>query len=107
MEEAATACRSGDVVHAAGDGDTKTGEQWIGLVDGEPVHTGDRADAAAVELARRLVGEGSEVLTLVAGRGSAAGRPAVERALRGAFPGLHVQVVDGGQPEPAFSIGVE
>ena len=107
MEEAATACRSGDVVHAAGDGDTKTGEQWIGLVDGEPVHTGDRADAAAVELARRLVGEGSEVLTLVAGRGSAAGRPAVERALREALPGLHVQVVDGGQPEPAFSIGVE
>ena len=111
MEEAAQSCRSGEVVRAEGNGQepARAAERvgWLGLVDRREVAAGDRAEEVAVGVTRRLIGERSEVLTLVVGEGAGGDRAAVERALRGAFGGLEFAAIDGGQAEPPYAIGVE
>jgi dihydroxyacetone kinase-like predicted kinase len=61
-----------------------------------------------VEVVRHLAREGSEVVTLVVGAAAGAEeRSQVELAIHEAFPGLEVEIVDGGQPRYPFLIGVE
>jgi dihydroxyacetone kinase-like predicted kinase len=111
MEEAATACRSGALTRAERDADTPAGPvkkgQWIGLAEDEPVRVGGSAADAAADVARQLAGPQLEVLTLILGRGSERDRAVVEESLRRSFPQLDMQVVDGGQPDYPFLIGVE
>jgi dihydroxyacetone kinase-like predicted kinase len=110
MEDVSVACRSGAVARDERNEETAKapGERaWIGLVDAETVSIGDRADLVAVEVTRRLAGERSEVISLVVGHDAARDRALVEQAMRDAFVGLDLQVIDGGQPGPPFVIGVE
>jgi fatty acid kinase len=72
------------------------------------VGPGGEPAEAAVAVARELATTDAELITLVVGAGATAedGR-AVEEALHRAFPDLTVEVVDGGQSDGPFLIGVE
>ena len=101
MEEAAAAVRAGSVARASRDAtidgvDVSQGE-FLGLVDGRPVTSGDALGRVAVEVVARLVGEGADVLTVLLGD-DAAGSDAVVDAVRAAHPGLEIEVHEGGQP---------
>ncbi len=72
MEEAAAAVRAGSVALASrsasiGSVDVAEG-QFLGLVDGEPVASGDELTPVAVTVVRQLVGESADVLTVLVGR---------------------------------------
>ena len=111
MEEAALACRSGELVKTEDEDRMRTANagtyRWAGFAEGEAVAIGDDAATMAVEVVRRLTRPESELVTLVVGNDGEKDRPAVEDALRRAFGGLDLQVVEGGQPQPPFLIGVE
>jgi dihydroxyacetone kinase-like predicted kinase len=102
MEEAAAACRSGQVARAERDGD------WLGMSDGDVVAAGADPGPIAVDLVRRLGSDLIEMVTVVEGvEASTSDRQSVEEALRRAFPDLAVEIVDGGQHGHPFLIGVE
>jgi dihydroxyacetone kinase-like predicted kinase len=110
-EGAARAC-GGELVQAIRDADTPAGPvrrgQWLGMVDGESIAVADAAADGAVTLVRKLAEPDAEVVTLVVGAGAAQGeRGSVEESLRRSFPGLQIEVLDGGQPLFPFLIGVE
>jgi uncharacterized protein len=112
MEEAASACRWGEITRAERDAETPAGKvrkgEWLGLVEGKAVSLGGEAADTAVDVAGLLVGDDSEILTLVSGSDATDEETrAVEGSLRRGFPGLEVQVVPGGQPRYPFLIGVE
>ncbi len=118
MRDAAARCRWGEVLRrdgatplGVGPGAVASGPPagWLGVVDGRPADAFPTAGEAAVAVARGLgAGPEAEVLTLVSGAGAdARDATGVERALRAAFPGLQVEVLDGGQPGPPFLIGLE
>jgi uncharacterized protein len=101
VSEAALSCRAGEMVRA------EPG-RWLATIEGEPVHAGDRPEEVVIHLARRLAQEGSEVITVVVGaEASSEDRGAIEGALCRSFPGLSVEVVEGGQPHATYLIGVE
>ena len=112
MKEAVDRMRSGELARAERDAVTPVGPvrpgQWLGVAEGETVIVADTAAEAAVAVAGRLAGRDAELLTLIVGAGIGVDvRPAVEAALRGAFPELMVEVLDGGQPRNPFHIGIE
>jgi DAK2 domain fusion protein YloV len=125
LRAAAAGCGSGEVVQAERDADTPTGAvrrgAWLGMAEGRAVSVGlagSPSEAAsawavgpgapAVEVVRHLAREDSGVVTLVVGDGAGAEeRSQVEAAIRETFPGLDVEIVDGGQPRFPFLIGVE
>ena len=88
MAEAAAAVRAGRVARASrtttlGGLEIEEGE-FLGLVDGEPVATGPVLDAVAREVVERLLGEGRDVLTILAGEEAPAVDELVAAAPRGA-----------------------
>ncbi|GIH60259.1 DAK2 domain-containing protein [Microbispora siamensis] len=86
-------CRPGDV---------------LGVVDGEVALIGADLAATAVEVARRLVSGGSEMVTLVTGAGAPeALLDAVRDHLERARPDLEIVVYEGGQGGYPLLIGVE
>src|SRR6185312_4487335 len=101
MQEAADAVRAGSVARASraakiGDVDVKEGE-FLGLVDGEPVASGNELEPVAADVVARLVGDGADVLTVLVGDGASESDEVVD-AIRAANPGLEVEVHEGGQP---------
>jgi uncharacterized protein len=101
MAESAAAVRAGAVARASrtttlGALEIEQG-QFLGLVDGEPVTTGPALDVVAREVVERLLGEGVDVLTILAGE-EAAGVDELASAVREGHPGLEVEVHEGGQP---------
>jgi DAK2 domain fusion protein YloV len=112
MNEGASRACGGELVQATRDADTPAGPvrrgQWLGMVDGVSVTVADAAADGAVALVGNLAGRDAEVITLVVGGGAEPDeRGAVEESLRRSFPGLQVEVLDGGQPLFPFLIGVE
>jgi len=112
MEEAIGGCRSGALARAERDADTSAGPvkrgDWLGLAEGEVVAAGAGADATAAEVVRRLAAETAEMITLIVGADVTAGdRRLVEETLRGSFPSLELELLEGGQPAYPFLIGVE
>jgi DAK2 domain fusion protein YloV len=112
MNEGAARAAGGELVQAIRDAHTAAGPvrrgQWLGMVDGESVAVADAAADGAAALAGRLAGSGAEVVTLVVGAGAAQEeRDSVEESLRRSFPGLQIEVLDGGQPLFPYLIGVE
>ena len=110
MEEAAGAVRAGSVARASrsakiGAVDVTEGE-FLGLVEGEPVASGDVLDPVAADVVARLVGEGADVLTVLVGDG-AAGSDGVVDSIRAAHPSLEVEVHEGGQPHYPLLFAVE
>ncbi|HYY75732.1 MAG TPA: hypothetical protein VE644_05370, partial [Gaiellaceae bacterium] len=71
--------------------------QFLGLVDEEPVTSGPALEPVAREVAERLLGEATDVLTILAGE-EAEGVEDLAGALRDAHPELEIEVHEGGQP---------
>ena len=99
--EMTTAIRDAEV-----DGRAVRKGQYVALLDGTVVAHADDALAALADAARTLTGTG--LFTLYVGadvddaqRDAAAGR------LRDSFPGVEVEVVDGGQPHYPFIVAAE
>jgi DAK2 domain fusion protein YloV len=110
MEEAAAAVRAGSVARASrsakvGDVDVAEGE-FLGLVDGEPVASGEILGPVATDVVARLVGDGADVLTVLVGDGADESDGVVD-AIRAAHPGLEVEVHEGGQPHYPLLFAVE
>jgi DAK2 domain fusion protein YloV len=111
MGEAAAAVRAGSVAHASrsakiGDVDVEEGE-FLGLVEGEPVTSGNVLEPVALDILARLVGEGADVLTVLVGDGASGAEEAVVEAIRTAHPGVEVEVHEGGQPHYPLLFAVE
>jgi DAK2 domain fusion protein YloV len=110
MEEAAAAVRAGSVARASrsarvGDVDVAEGD-FLGLVDGDPVSSGEVLEPVATDVVARLVGGGADVLTVLVGDG-AGESDGVVHAIRAAHPGLEVEVHEGGQPHYPLLFAVE
>ena len=110
MEEAAAAVRAGSVARASrsakvGDVDVAEGE-FLGLLDGEPVASGEILEPVATDVVARLVGDGADVLTVLVGDGAGESDGVVD-AIRAAHPGLEVEVHEGGQPHYPLLFAVE
>ena len=110
MEEAAGAVRAGSVARASRSAtvaDVEVAEgQFLGLVEGEPVVSGDELAPVATDVVARLVGGQADVLTVLVGDGAAAADTVVD-AIRAAHPSLEVEVHDGGQPHYPLLFAVE
>jgi len=110
MEEAAAAVRAGSVARASrsakvGDVNVAEGE-FLGLVEGEPVASGETLEPVATDVVVRLVGAGADVLTVLVGDGAGASDGVVD-AIRAAHPSLEVEVHEGGQPHYPLLFAVE
>jgi hypothetical protein len=113
-EAAAAACASGSVTRAAGNAHTAAGlvrgGQWLALVDGDAVAIAEDPGEALRALADALAAGApdAEILTLIAGSeapGDEAAAAAVR--LRGTFPQLKVELIEGGQAHSAYVVGLE
>ncbi|GAB4242984.1 MAG: DAK2 domain-containing protein [Thermoleophilia bacterium] len=74
---------------------------FLGLVDGEMVVTDRQLDCVLAEVAERLIGPETEVLTVLVGDEASAGSIDLEatvEGLRERYPDLEVEVHAGGQP---------
>ena len=112
MEDAVSECGWGEIVKAERDAATPAGPvsrgDWIGTARGEVVSVGGDPSSSARQILENLVGDDSEVITLIVGTAALPEvRQAVEEELRASFPHLDLQALDGGQPRYAFLIGVE
>ena len=110
MEEAAAAVRAGSVARASrsatiGAVDVAEGD-FLGLVDGEPVASGEALEPVASDVVARLVGAGADVLTVLVGEGAGESDGLVG-AIRAAHPSLEVEVHEGGQPHYPLLFAVE
>jgi dihydroxyacetone kinase-like predicted kinase len=110
MKRAAGAVRSGAVARASrsvtiGGLEVEQG-QFLGLVEGEPVTSGPVLEPVAREVVERLIGEASDVLTVLLGEGANSAEGLVG-AVRDAHPELEVEVHDGGQPHYPLLFAVE
>ena len=101
METAAGGVRSGAVTRASRDavvGDLAVTEgQFLGLLEGEPVATGELLQPVAREVLEALLDGGPDVLTVLVGDG-AEGVDDLVSFVREEHPELEVEVHDGGQP---------
>ena len=101
MEEASSAVRAGAVTRASRTttvgGLAIEAGQFLGLVEGEPVTSGSTLEPVAREVAERLLGEATDVLTILSGV-DAEGVDELAAGIRDAHPGLEVEVHEGGQP---------
>jgi uncharacterized protein len=101
MEEAANAVRSGAVAKASrsatlGGLEVEQGH-FLGLADGDPVTSGPTLEPVALEVVGRLLGEATDVLTILVGEGAPSTDELVAE-VREAHPDLEVEVHEGGQP---------
>jgi fatty acid kinase len=110
MTEAAEGVRSGAVARAHESGTLGGLEieqgHFLGLVEGEPVTSGPVLEPVAREVVERLIGEASEVLTVLLGEGADSASDLVA-ALRDAHPELEIEVHEGGQTVNPLLFAVE
>jgi DAK2 domain fusion protein YloV len=110
MKRAGAAVRSGAVTRASrsatiGALEVEQG-QFLGLVEGEPVTSGPVLEPVAREVVERLLGEASDVLTVLIGEGVEEAEELVE-AVGDAHPNLEIEVHEGGQPHYLLLFAVE
>jgi uncharacterized protein len=110
MKRSAGAVRSGAVTRASrsatiGGLEVEQGH-FLGLVEGEPVTSGPVLEPVARDVVERLIGEASEVLTVLLGEGATSATDLVA-AVRDAHPELEVEVHDGGQSHYPLLLAVE
>ncbi|CAN5804895.1 MAG: DAK2 domain-containing protein [Ilumatobacteraceae bacterium] len=113
MRHAAEAVRAGEVTRAVRASGTPVGPvaggDWIGIAGGDGiVAIAPSVGAAATALLDHLVGEGAELITVIAGADASASITDELVAWIGAHrPGAEVEVHDGGQPLYPYLFGVE
>ncbi len=79
---------------------------YLGLLEGEPVAGGSEFDAVAVAVAERLLTDGREVLTLIAGADGRPLEPLIER-IAALHPEVELDVQSGGQPHFPLLLAAE
>jgi uncharacterized protein len=79
---------------------------FLGLVEGEPVTSGPVLEPVAREAVERLIGEASDVLTVLLGEGADSAEELVA-AVRDAHPELEIEVHEGGQARHPLLFAVE
>ncbi|HEX5535354.1 MAG TPA: DAK2 domain-containing protein [Actinomycetales bacterium] len=112
MSAAAGGTRHGAVTVAARDAITMAGPckvgDVLGVVDGDFAVVGSDHAEVGLDVLRRLLSGGGEMVTLVTGQEVPDGLvDTLMRGVRAAFPGVEVDVLAGGQPRYALLIGVE
>lgn len=112
MQAAASGTRHGAVTIADRAALTSGGRceagDVLGMVDNDVVLVGSDLETVGIDVARRLVSSGGELLTVVVGQGAPAGLgPAVADAAGRERRGLETSVLDGGQPIYTLLLGVE
>ncbi len=112
MTEAAEACSWGEVAQAVGDATTPSGPivkgDWLGIVDGDVSVVADDPAAAAVGVLAALIGDDSELVTVIAGEESDQGVVGeIESYLNTTHPDVDVTLLAGGQPLYPYLFGVE
>jgi dihydroxyacetone kinase-like predicted kinase len=112
MSAAAEATRHGAVTVATREAATSAGTcrpgDVLGIVGGEIVVVGSDLEEVAVEVMARLLSEGGELATVIAGEGAANGlAQALAQRLRRGHSDLEVTVIDGGQLHYPLLLGVE
>jgi uncharacterized protein len=110
MGGVAATVATGEVTRASRDvelnGLTIQREDWLGLVDGEPVVGGSDFGEVAAGVVERLLAEPRGLLTLLVGAEPPPLDGLVER-LATTHPELEVEVHDGGQPHYPLLLGAE
>jgi len=82
--------------------------QFIGMVDGTLVVSGDSLDEVVVDALRHLDLDEYEIITLYAGEDvTPSDRQAMAEKIRTLWPDQEVEVLDGGQPHYYYIISVE
>jgi DAK2 domain fusion protein YloV len=79
---------------------------WLGLVDGEPVVSGESFDEVARAVVERLLAEPRGVLTLLTGEDAQPVEALVER-ITAERPDVELEVHSGGQPSYALLLSAE
>jgi hypothetical protein len=79
---------------------------WLGLADGTPVAGGEAFDEVAKAVVSRMLERPHEVLTLLTGQ-EPQPLEALLSELMAAYPGLELEVHEGGQPNYPLWLGAE
>jgi fatty acid kinase len=79
---------------------------WLGLADGEAVASGDSFDAVAGAVVERLLADGRETLMLLKGADEPQLGELVSE-LRARYPGVEIEVHEGGQPHYPLLLSAE
>ncbi|MDQ4126520.1 MAG: DAK2 domain-containing protein [Actinomycetota bacterium] len=103
MREISDSLRAAEVTRAVRDarvGDREVAEgSYIGFLDGELVSVGKGIQEVALALAKELVGDGADLLTLLRGEDlEVAELEAIVGGIRGLDAAVELEVRDGGQP---------
>jgi DAK2 domain fusion protein YloV len=80
--------------------------KWLGLVDGDPVATGDTFEEVAEAVVERLLTEPKDILTLLTGEEKPE-LDALRRFLEERHPELELDVQEGGQPHYPLLLSAE
>ncbi len=112
MAAAAGDVSTGEITRATREATTPAGPvqrgDWLGLLNGEIRVAGEEAGAAMTRLLDALVEDGSELVTIVTGKGADPETTEVaETWLSEHRPGVHVEVTSGDQPLYPYLISVE
>ena len=82
--------------------------QIIGLVNGDLVTAGEEVTAVVADLLARVNAAEREILTIYYGEGVAeADAEALAEEMRGRYPDLEIEVLDGGQAHYHYVISAE
>jgi len=111
MGAAAAACGWGEVTQAVRDATTPAGAitegDWLGVVNGEVAVVAPSTSAAAIAVLDALIGDESEVVTVITGgEADAVATKEITTHLE-ATHDVTVSVVSGGQPLYPYLFGVE
>jgi dihydroxyacetone kinase-like predicted kinase len=103
MREIAEALFSAEVTHAVRDarvGELEVPEgAYMGFLDGELIAVEGSVEDAALKLAKRILSEGADVVTLLRGKElDEVGLQRIAHGIRALDGAIEVEVRDGGQP---------
>jgi DAK2 domain fusion protein YloV len=114
MAAAAASCTWVGLTRVDRDGGTPAGSvrrgDWTGARNGHVVSVGTSAAECAVQVVRGIqdIEDQADVMTLIEGADALPeDRRAMRSALEEAFPGLHLEILDGGQPGSPFLLWIE
>jgi dihydroxyacetone kinase-like predicted kinase len=80
----------------------------LGIYDGHIVETSSSADEALLRTLEHASIEAQEIVTIYYGAGASESEArAVAARIRGAHPGLEVEIVEGGQPHYPYVVSLE
>jgi hypothetical protein len=112
MEAAAGEVRSGEATRAIRSSVTSIGEvaegDWLGLADGDLCNVAEDEVGAVIGLLNYLLGNETELVTIITGQNSAPGAvAAVQEWLAANRPDVEVETMHGDQPLYPYLISVE